>query len=140
MARMRGRLGFWAAVALLVALGVALRAWGLGAAPLWLDEAYSAYAADHGWAFLWRVVPLYETHPPVYYSLLHLWVGLAGDGMLALRLLGLIAGCATLPVIALAAGEAGQWLRWSPARRRGVQLAAVGQPEAPEPEPQTPVG
>ncbi|WP_162875538.1 glycosyltransferase family 39 protein [Sphingomonas crusticola] len=111
---------------MLVAIGIGVRSWGLGAAPLWLDEAYSAYAADKDWAFLWRIVPLYESHPPFYYSLLHLWVGVFGDGLIVLRLLGWASSLATLPVMALAAGEAGRWIGWGAADRRRLQLITVG--------------
>jgi mannosyltransferase len=111
---------------LLMAIGVALRSWEINAAPLWLDEAYSAYAAAHDWTFLWRIVPLYETHPPFYYSLLHLWTGVFGDSLVALRLLGLAAGIATLALVALAADEAGRWVELERARRQTLILAAVG--------------
>ena len=76
--------------------------------PLWLDEAYSAYAAGKGWAFLWHVVPRYETHPPFYYSLLRLWSLGFGDSLPGLRALGIVCGIATLPVAALAAREIGR--------------------------------
>jgi mannosyltransferase len=112
------------AVAALLAIGLALRSWHLASEPLWLDEAYSAYAADHDLRFLWRVVPLYESHPPFYYLLLHFWVRLFGDGLLALRLPGLIFGVATLPVLAGAADEAGRLLGWDADRRRIASLIA----------------
>ena len=123
---MRDRRPYLAAIALLVGIGVMVRSWGIGGEPMWLDEAYSAYAADHGIGFLWRIVPLYESHPPFYYTLLHLWVALFGDGLVALRLLGLVASLATLPVMALAADEAGRWIGWEQAARRALRLAAVG--------------
>ena len=89
---------WWSACAA-AAIGVALRLWAIGREPLWLDEAYSAYAADHGFTFLWQVVPRYETHPPFYYSLLHLWVLAFGDGLLSLRMPGILAGLATLAAV-----------------------------------------
>ena len=107
-------------------IGLAARLWNIGTEPLWLDEAYSAYAADHGWAFLLHVVPGYETHPPFYYSLLHLWVQAFGNSLISLRLPGLLAGIATPPVMALAAREAGAWLGWELTRRRRLCFAAFG--------------
>lgn len=107
-----------------LAIGLAVRLRHVFAEPLWLDEAYSAFAADHGLAFLWRIVPRYETHPPFYYSLLHLWVRAAGDGVTALRLPGVIAGVATLPLVALAADEAGRALAWARPHRTSVALVA----------------
>jgi len=97
------RYGWIAAAALLAAAGIWARLWGIGDEPMWLDEGYSAYAAAKGWHFLWNVVPRYETHPPFYYSLLRGWTLIAGDGLMAHRMLGAIAGIAALPVAALAA-------------------------------------
>jgi uncharacterized membrane protein len=82
--------------ALAVLAGLAFRFWHLTGQPLWLDEGYSAYAASKGFAFLWKVVPLYETHPPFYYSLLRLWTLLFGDGLAALRALGALCGVITI--------------------------------------------
>jgi len=114
------------AAALLVAIGVGLRSWNLTGDPMWLDEAYSAYAASHGFDFLWRVVPLYESHPPFYYSLLRLWVLAFGNGLAALRLFGWIFGVATLPALWILADHAGRWIGWEVMARRRLQLAAIG--------------
>ncbi|MBO9378491.1 hypothetical protein GG804_17120 [Sphingomonas histidinilytica] len=105
------------AAALIAGFALWARAWNLGAEPMWLDEGYSAYAAAQGWDFLWNIVPRYETHPPFYYSLLRAWTLVAGDGLLAHRMLGLLCGLATLPVAALAAARL--------ARIAGVDRARV---------------
>ena len=97
------RLRFAMAATLIGIVALAARGWGIWAEPMWLDEGYSAYAASKGWAFLWQVVPRYETHPPFYYSLLRAWTLIAGDGLVAHRMLGVACGLATLPVVALAA-------------------------------------
>jgi len=76
---------------------------GLGSKPLWLDEAYSAFAADHGLSFIWTIVPRYDVHPPLYYSMLHLWDLAFGDALLARRLLGLLFGTATIAAAAACA-------------------------------------
>jgi len=103
------------AIAAFAILTIAAAAWfriaGTLREPLWLDEAYSAYAAAKGFAFLWHVVPLYETHPPFYYSLLRLWTLLFGDSLGALRALGMTCGLLTLPVAAFAAREAARMAR-----------------------------
>ena len=110
-------------LALVAALaGVTLRLWHVAAEPLWLDEAYSAYAAAKGFDFLWTIVPLYETHPPFYYSLLRVWTLPFGDGLVALRALGLACGIATLPAAAFAAREIGRYLGID-ARRQGLLIA-----------------
>ncbi|MES2497715.1 MAG: glycosyltransferase family 39 protein [Pseudomonadota bacterium] len=91
------------AAALIAGFALWTRVWNIWAEPMWLDEAYSAYAASKGWDFLWTVVPRYETHPPFYYSVLRGWTLIAGDGLVAHRLLGVVCGMALLPVAALAA-------------------------------------
>ena len=125
MAEAGKRWGWTAAALLLLAFGLAVRLWHVFGEPLWLDEAYSAYAADHGFTFLWQVVPRYETHPPFYYSLLHLWVLVAGDSVAALRAPGVLAGLATLLVMTLTAREAGRRLGWERDRRHRLMLAVL---------------
>jgi mannosyltransferase len=94
------------------------------AAPLWLDEGYSAYAAAKGFSFLWHVAPRYETHPPFYYSLLRLWTLGFGDTLGGLRSLGIVCGLLTLPMVALAAREVGRWFPQIP--RITLVLGAFG--------------
>ncbi|WP_454885701.1 glycosyltransferase family 39 protein [Sphingomonas oryzagri] len=89
-------------------VGIALRIVHIGSYPLWLDEAYSAFAARQDFNFLWHVVPQYETHPPFYYSLLHVWRSVFGGSVLSLRLPGLICGIAVIPVIAWAGAALGR--------------------------------
>jgi len=97
--------------------GCVLRALHLFTEPLWLDEAYSAYAAGKDLHFLWHVVPSYETHPPFYYTLLHFWEAPFGDSLPALRALGLVAGLATPPALAWSASRIGRLLGVSAAQR-----------------------
>ncbi len=106
-------------------LGLVFRFWGVGSQPLWLDEAYSAFAADHGFAFLWHVVPHYETHPPFYYSLLRCWRLIVGDGLLAGRLLGLLCGMATLVVGGITAQRLARLTRMRDRERRGLIAVTV---------------
>lgn len=84
--------------------------------PLWLDEGYSAYIADRDFAFIWGVVPRFETHPPFYYSILRGWTLAFGDSLAARRGLGILCGLATVPVAAIAAREAAGLLGWSRVR------------------------
>lgn len=111
---------------MLAIAGIVARCWDLFSEPLWLDEAYSAYAASKGLAFLWHVVPNYETHPPFYYTLLWAWTRPFGDSLIALRSLGLIAGLLTPPAVTWAALACARWLDWPVARRRRLALAAFG--------------
>jgi mannosyltransferase len=120
------RAKLWAGAAALLAIGLTFRLWHVTVEPLWLDEAYSAYAADHGLAFIWQVTPGYEVHPPFYYTLLRLWTLAFGNGLAALRALGLVAGVALLPIMAAAGSAAGALLGWPKARGRWLALAAFG--------------
>lgn len=115
----------WIGAAVLLAAGLAVRLWHVGSEPLWLDEAYSGYAAAHGFDFLWHVVPRYETHPPFYYSLLRLWTLAFGDGVTALRLPGVLAGLATLPLLVVAADAAARLLGWDAVGRARTGAAAL---------------
>jgi len=109
---------------LLAVIGMALRLWHIAAAPMWLDEAYSAYAAGKGFAFLWQVVPRYETHPPFYYSLLRLWSLAFGDTLAAERAFGAVAGLLTPLVIAWTAAAIATWQGWDGRRRHLTMFAA----------------
>ena len=117
---------FWPLLASFGLIGLAVRAWHIGTEPLWLDEAYSAFAADKDWNFLLHIVPKFETHPPLYYSLMHIWAQLFGDSVLAMRMPGLLAGLATPLVMLLAAREAAAWLGWDAERRNRLYLATFG--------------
>lgn len=111
---------------LVVAAGLAARLWNVASEPLWLDEAYSAYAAAKGFDFLWNVVPQYETHPPFYYSLLHVWTMIVGDHLAGLRSLGIVCGIATLAVMAMAAREIGRVSHLDDTARNLLIVFAVG--------------
>lgn len=113
-----------AGIALLIAAIWFRVAWLLDE-PMWLDEAYSAYAASKGFDFLWQVVPRYETHPPFYYSLLRLWTLLWGDSLAGLRSLGIFCGIATLPMILLAGRELARYLRLERIPALWLMLAAL---------------
>jgi mannosyltransferase len=105
----------------IVAAGLWFRALHILSEPLWLDEAYSAYAAAKGWGFLWHVVPLYETHPPFYYSLVRAWTLVAGTSLGGHRSLGLLCGLATLAVVVTIGRELAR--RWPATFGTGRLLA-----------------
>jgi mannosyltransferase len=92
---------FWLIVAGILVLGLIFRLPGLGDRSLWIDELYSQWFSSRSFAELWRDVPLYEPHPPVYYSLLKLWSSVFGTSELGLRSLSLIASLATILVTAI---------------------------------------
>lgn len=89
----------WTVFPLLAILcwGGALRLYGADALPIWIDEAYSYWSAQQSWAALWTEIPRYETHPPAFYSLVKLWLGL-GESERILRLLPTLLGMAAIPL------------------------------------------
>ncbi|UVC06992.1 glycosyltransferase family 39 protein [Rhizobium sp. TH2] len=92
---------FWAIVALILFVALAFRLPGLDSRSLWIDELFSEWFSSRSFTELWRDVPLYETHPPIYYTLLKLWTLLVGNSELGLRSLSLVASLATVFLIAV---------------------------------------
>src|SRR5437868_14335284 len=86
-----------AAALTIFALG--LRLINIGGRPLWLDEAFSAWFSNQSFHYLWHVVPTYEAHPPLFYSVLKLWRGVAGESDAALRSFSVLLGTVTVPVV-----------------------------------------
>ncbi|HVF27524.1 MAG TPA: glycosyltransferase family 39 protein, partial [Pyrinomonadaceae bacterium] len=72
--------------ALAVALYVAARLWRLTASCLWFDEIFGVHAARHGWRTLIDFVAADIIHPPLFYVLLKIWIGVGGESLLWLRL------------------------------------------------------
>jgi 4-amino-4-deoxy-L-arabinose transferase-like glycosyltransferase len=95
-------------VLILMALG--LRLGRLTFQPLWWDEGWSLYFASADVGTLLERTAV-DIHPPLYYMLLHLWIGLFGSSVVAVRLLSVLIGVATVPVLYLVArrlmGEGG---------------------------------
>jgi len=85
-----------------VLLGAALRFAGLGAEPLWLDEAFSWRWAHLPLAELWGEAARTETNPPLWFTL-ERWVLLTmGDAEAVLRLPAALLGVAAIPLAFLA--------------------------------------
>jgi mannosyltransferase len=80
--------------------GAGLRLAGLGVQELRGDEAFSFLYARQPFA---EIVPSLlrdaDPHPPLHYLLLAIWMRLAGDGELALRLPSALAGTLLLPAL-----------------------------------------
>ena len=87
---------FWLLCGLLALLALLLRLPTLSSRSLWLDETYSAWFAAVPLRELWTSVPLYETHPPFYYTLLKGWTALFGKGEAALRSMSVLASVLTV--------------------------------------------
>jgi uncharacterized membrane protein len=92
----------WALLAVTV-LSSGLRFAFLGDKTLWLDEAFSLWMARHEPPVLFDWLIGIDHHPPLYYILLHLWIGWLGDTPAALRSLSALASSLAIPLYALAA-------------------------------------
>lgn len=58
---------------------------------LWNDESISImWAAKKPLSWIWENVPKYDLHPPLYYSVLHLWQAVFGDSVFSIRSLSAI--------------------------------------------------
>ncbi len=93
------------AVALLLLLGALVRIHNLGGPSLWMDEAWSVWAAQQPTAADTTRAAVADVHPPFYFLLLKAWVGLAGDSEFAGRMLSLCCGLLTLAFTYRAAFE-----------------------------------
>lgn len=92
---------FWVSAFVILVVALCLRLPTLSNRSLWLDEAYSAWFAALPLRELWTDVPLYETHPPFYYSLLKGWTALFGTAEWGLRSLSVFASVLTVFFVAI---------------------------------------
>jgi mannosyltransferase len=67
-------------------LATAVRVYDLGGLSLWRDELFSRFYPRAGEAFMWGPGRSLEPNPPLYYSILHAWMALAGESDTAVRL------------------------------------------------------
>lgn len=91
-------------LAILVIIGSGLRLYLLADKSIWLDEAFSITISQHGLFDLLRLVFLTDTHPPLYYLALKIWL-LFGDGETQVRILSAIFSIAAIPLIYLVAAN-----------------------------------
>ncbi len=74
-----------AALAGILIVATGLRFALLGRNSFWFDEAVVAFVAKAKWQDIFSILRIRDTHPPLYYLLMKVWVSLAGDGEAALR-------------------------------------------------------
>lgn len=97
----RNLLGGYATGVLVATLaGAGLRLAALPAKSVWLDEAFSVWMAQHPPAELWAWLVRIDHHPPLYYLLLHGWLGWFGDGPAAIRALSALCSTLAIPLLA----------------------------------------
>jgi mannosyltransferase len=106
---------------LVTLLALGLRLYQLDAQSLWYDEAFSVYLARMDLAEI-STRTAADIQPPLYYYLLHAWIGPFGDSAEALRGLSLLFGVLTVPLMY---GVAWQLLRSRLASLLAALLVAV---------------
>jgi mannosyltransferase len=94
------RVGTWSLLAptLILLLAAALRFYRLAGQSLWSDEGNSVALAQAGLAEIAARTAL-DIHPPLYYWLLHFWIGLFGQSEVAVRSLSAVAAVLLVGVI-----------------------------------------
>lgn len=97
-------------------LAAAVRFYDLTAAAVWGDEGSSLLLANYSVSGIWAH-SAFDVHPPLYFLLLHGWIGLFGDGIFAIRCLSALFGIATVGL--------GVWLVDRLATRRAAIIAGV---------------
>jgi 4-amino-4-deoxy-L-arabinose transferase-like glycosyltransferase len=83
---------------LIVLFALGLRLYRLDAQSLWYDEGFSVYLARMDLDQLTARTAA-DIQPPLYYYLLHSWIGLFGESEAALRGLSVLFGILTVPLI-----------------------------------------
>lgn len=82
-------------------VGAGLRLFMLDKQGMWLDETFSVWLANQHVREMLQWIVEIDQHPPLYYLLLHGWVARSGDTAYYVRLLSVLFGVATIPVIYL---------------------------------------
>ena len=82
-------------------MGGGLRVFLLDKNGMWLDETFSVWLANHNVVDMLQWIVKIDQHPPLYYLLLHYWIGHYGDTPYDVRLLSVLFGAGTIPVIYL---------------------------------------
>ena len=100
-ARSKGRFVFWV-VALVIA---SWRLSGIESRSLWFDEAFSWRLTRFSWSEMFERAAR-DVHPPLYYMILKIWTGIAGDSVVSMRLVSLGWFCAALGAAVLLCREA----------------------------------
>jgi mannosyltransferase len=100
----------------ILALATLVRFYNVTQPTLWYDEAFSALVSAYSPALIWYHSGQ-DVHPPLYYLLLHGWMGIFGHSVFAIRAMSVVAGVVS---VALA-----QWLVSLIATRRAAIVAGL---------------
>ena len=82
----------------IIVVATVLRLYLIDEKSIWLDESFSLWIARHSLWEGWRWLIEVDQHPPIYYSLLHFWIGVFGSLEGAVRTLSAVASVLTIPV------------------------------------------
>jgi hypothetical protein len=88
-------------VVFITLIGGFLRVFLLGYRGMWLDETFSVWMASHSVVDMLQWIVRIDQHPPLYYLLLHYWIAHNGDTPYYVRLLSVLFGAGTIPIIYL---------------------------------------
>jgi mannosyltransferase len=69
----------------IVVLAAGLRLAFLANHSVWLDEVFVVWLAQHPWWEIPGLLRVVDQHPPFYFLLMHVWIGVAGAGEAAIR-------------------------------------------------------
>ena len=87
-------------VLFIFAAGLALRIYNIGSESIWYDEAVSVAVANLGFVEHLRwITEVDDNNPPLYYTILHLWVSIFGDSETSVRMPSAIFGSLSILVI-----------------------------------------
>ncbi|MGQ0571186.1 MAG: glycosyltransferase family 39 protein [Armatimonadota bacterium] len=86
----------FAVLGLILLIAAVLRFTSIGSRSLWFDEAFAFDAANRPPATVIAFAAQHDTHPPLYYLLLSLWMRAFGASEAALRSLGALVGTLTI--------------------------------------------
>ncbi len=116
---------------MIVLVGMGLLAYGLSERSLWFDEAFSWRTIQFSWPEMFSRIAR-DSHVPLYYCLLKIWVAALGDSAWAMRGLSIVLAGATIVGVYLFASEAFRTRRveegeagFEPARWIGLFSAAL---------------
>ncbi|MBR0670970.1 glycosyltransferase family 39 protein [Neoroseomonas soli] len=95
----------WALAGGVFLLALLIRLIGISLFSLDGDEVFSVLAANDSWVHLIRTAAEDKSHPPGYYALLHVYLGVAPEDDIHPRIISALAGAA-LPAVAVFLGRA----------------------------------
>lgn len=86
-------------LAVCLGVGLALRIWMAARSGLWRDEALFLFIVRlPTWAEMIDFLRLHESHPPLFYVLMRLWLGIAGTSEAAALTVPVLLGVALIPL------------------------------------------